>query len=683
MGQLGRSILAMTILVFAGFGHLSAYGLTPEATSLPTNTNTWYVSGYLPESPDNKVWVRIKNSRITAVHKIKPKTSSLIIDTNDWLFPGLVDLHNHLIYNILPLWKEAKGQFNSRYEWRSKYPPYERMKKRIRPFKQDPCAPLRWAELKAVVSGVTAITGVGSLTGWDCARNFGPLNIEIPGEISQNRGIKNSFEVLQPALVGNVYLRHLYPRIQSGLTYDQAYSQFAAEQGFDRWVRDFVNQPHNLAVAAILTLGPEKGAMLAELIAAQPITDELQLQEFLGQTLAETPFSFKARQITNWLAWIYGDSRKDGFLKAPQDEDTAWRYIGENGVFSLSRVERKYAGTMEQTRRNIIARLLASDALPFITHLSEGHPDDEYTKHEYSYYQGMDLAQPGTILVHGVGMNEQDFEHAAANGISLVWSPFSNLLLYGKTMDIELALKKGVNVALGADWSPTGSKSLLDEMRLAWEYIRSKGLQIPAKAIADMITVNAARAIGLDDYGMIKRGQWANLTLVRRREQPLYDAETWSGYHDLVTSYQRDVQLVIIAGHPMFGETAHIQQAQEAFGSQDSIELLPFAGGQEGKPCRHQKALWVRQLSRPEVDTAAEIRQDLQTKIDEWFGPADTPNSNHWTLDPLFACEDSLYRQRYFDFVPLELPENEQLRPLRRKESGLKDDWHPFDLFVW
>ena len=44
------------------------------------------------------------------------------------------------------------------------------------------------------------------------------------------------------------------------------------------------------------------------------------------------------------------------------------------------------------------------------------------------------------------------------NGGRMVWSPFSNLLLYGRTADIARAKQEGVLMALGSDWSPTGSK---------------------------------------------------------------------------------------------------------------------------------------------------------------------------------------------------------------------------------
>jgi cytosine/adenosine deaminase-related metal-dependent hydrolase len=51
-------------------------------------------------------------------------------------------------------------------------------------------------------------------------------------------------------------------------------------------------------------------------------------------------------------------------------------------------------------------------------------------------------------------------------GAKLVWSPLSNLLLYGQTALVYDALKAGVLVLLGTDWSPSGSRHLLDELNI-------------------------------------------------------------------------------------------------------------------------------------------------------------------------------------------------------------------------
>ena len=41
----------------------------------------------------------------------------LVVDTGGTLFPGLIELHNHLSYNALPLWSPVPKLFQHRGQW--------------------------------------------------------------------------------------------------------------------------------------------------------------------------------------------------------------------------------------------------------------------------------------------------------------------------------------------------------------------------------------------------------------------------------------------------------------------------------------------------------------------------------------------------------------------------------------
>ena len=64
------------------------------------------------------------------------------------------------------------------------------------------------------------------------------------------------------------------------------------------------------------------------------------------------------------------------------------------------------------------------------------------------------LLAPETTIVHGTAFGDAEFTTMAADDMSLVWSPRSNVFLYGngtdlsKTTNIPLARSKGINVAL-------------------------------------------------------------------------------------------------------------------------------------------------------------------------------------------------------------------------------------------
>ena len=88
------------------------------------------------------------------------------------VFPGLIDLHNHLAYNTLPLWRApATRRTAPATSGQGPRPTAATSRTRPRPTaRRRPAAALRYAEVKAIVGGVTAIQGSPPLTrafpGW-------------------------------------------------------------------------------------------------------------------------------------------------------------------------------------------------------------------------------------------------------------------------------------------------------------------------------------------------------------------------------------------------------------------------------------------------------------------------------------------------------------------------------------
>ena len=82
-----------------------------------------------------------------------------------------------------------------------------------------------------------------------------------------------------------------------------------------------------------------------------------------------------------------------------------------------------------------------------------------------------------------------------------MWSPQSNLRLYGETTLAAQALEAGMTVGLGADWLPSGSLSLLAEMKVARQQLWIQGFDVPADKLVAMVTSEAAAIAGLDQEG--------------------------------------------------------------------------------------------------------------------------------------------------------------------------------------
>ena len=157
--------------------------------------------------------------------------------------------------------------------------------------------------------------------------------------------------------------------------------------------------------------------------------------------------------------WLFGKAGKDSYLKSKKDEKTALNFLSKGGVLTINSSVRRYIGMFETSvRLSALASFKDKKVKAIVAHVAEGMNKDKYNALEYKYIKQMGLNKPGLVMIHAVGLSKEDLRDAAKNDISIVWSPFSNLLLYGETLDVSAAIKAGVNVALGVDWSTTGSE---------------------------------------------------------------------------------------------------------------------------------------------------------------------------------------------------------------------------------
>ncbi|HEY8076083.1 MAG TPA: amidohydrolase family protein [Labilithrix sp.] len=158
------------------------------------------------------------------------------------------------------------------------------------------------------------------------------------------------------------------------------------------------------------------------------------------------------------------------------------------------------------------------------------------------------LYAPQTVITHGTAFTAMEFAVMKAHDMKLVWSPASNIALYGETANIPAALDAGVLVALAPDWSMGGSANLLVEMRAAKAWSDSKwAKRLTTKDLVTMTTANAAKVLGVDDrLGTIAKGYLADLFVVKGDKTAPYDA--------VVAATPKEVRLVMVAGTPRYGD---------------------------------------------------------------------------------------------------------------------------------
>jgi cytosine/adenosine deaminase-related metal-dependent hydrolase len=202
----------------------------------------------------------------------------------------------------------------------------------------------------------------------------------------------------------------------------------------------------------------------------------------------------------------------------------------------------------EATVVTITKALDNHDLTAFIVHLAEGKPNDPNAAREFRMLRARGFLRPGLSIIHGVALRLADFQELAKAGVGLIWSPRSNIELYGDTTDVRSAKLSNVKIALAPDWSPSGSDGLLQELKYAATWNEGQFPKVFSDAeLVQMATSNAAQLAGLQDkIGSIKPGYVADLLIVRRMAKDAYSS--------LLHASPRDVRLVIIGGSPVYGD---------------------------------------------------------------------------------------------------------------------------------
>lgn len=158
-----------------------------------------------------------------------------------------------------------------------------------------------------------------------------------------------------------------------------------------------------------------------------------------------------------------------------------------------------------------------------------------------------DVVAPQTAIIHGVGLKPFDYGVMATDGTALIWSPRSNVTLYGDTAQVTVAARMGVEIALGTDWSATGSMNLLRELRCAADLNHTYyGDFFTDQQLWQMVTLNAAAVTATDDViGSLAVGKVADISI--------FDGRTNTGYQAVLRAEPKDVWLVMRGGKPLYG----------------------------------------------------------------------------------------------------------------------------------
>jgi 5-methylthioadenosine/S-adenosylhomocysteine deaminase len=242
------------------------------------------------------------------------------------------------------------------------------------------------------------------------------------------------------------------------------------------------------------------------------------IRAHLGLTVLEFP--------TNYAA------DADDYLQKGFEAHDSWR---SNPLISSSLAPHAPYTISNQTFEKVLT-YAEQLGLGIHTHLHETR--DEISQSESNYgvrpikrIADLGLLGPGFVAAHCVHLLPHEIDMLAEYGCHIAHCPASNLKLGSGIAPVSSLLNNNVNVCIGTDGAASNNRlDMFSEMRLA--ALLAKGVDedasiLPAFQALKMVTINAARAIGLDNkIGSIEIGKQADLVAVKLSDfsiSPCYD----------------------------------------------------------------------------------------------------------------------------------------------------------------
>ena len=228
---------------------------------------------------------------------------------------------------------------------------------------------------------------------------------------------------------------------------------------------------------------------------------------------------------------------QDGYFRAPEGVAAFERALdmGVDVVGGIPHFER----TMEDGRRSVeaLCRIAADRGLPVDMHCDE--TDDPMSRHvETLAAQTLRFGLQGRVAgSHLTSMHSMDNYYVsklipliAEAGLSVIPNPLINIMLQGRhdgypkrrgMTRVRELMAAGVNVSFGHDcvmdpWYSMGSGDMLEVGHMAVHVAQMAGVA-DKTLVFDALTVNSARTMGLQGYGL-EVGCFADMVILQARD---------------------------------------------------------------------------------------------------------------------------------------------------------------------
>lgn len=297
-------------------------------------------------------------------------------------------------------------------------------------------------------------------------------------------------------------------------------------------------------------------------------TEEMQWLE-VRQLMSGTTAIFGSGGPAGLLRNLDNDGRNEGLGQLEAAYDTF--PLNDSGTGNQKRYEGCSDYSLSRDAMNV-------DSLhAYVPHVAEGI--DGAARNEMlcmiandSPSGAHDLMEPQTAIIHGIGLLPADIAVLASEQVELIWSPRTNISLYGDTARVTEYAYQRVPIGMGTDWVRSGSMNMLRELECASSFNANhlNGF-FPDEQLWLMATRNNALAFRVEDaIGTIREGLIADIAL--------YDASTRRDHRAVLEAQPQDVVLVLRGGEVMFGDAALVESLRTGCEEVRTAEFTDVCG---------------------------------------------------------------------------------------------------------
>ncbi|MEC7239647.1 MAG: amidohydrolase family protein [Myxococcota bacterium] len=266
----------------------------------------------------------------------------------------------------------------------------------------------------------------------------------------------------------------------------------------------------------------------------------------LGRELGEL------RMIIGGTTSMVGSGYADGMVRNLDESANEGLNIqkADNQTFPLGDSNEDYKSNCNWNYRDSELEIAQENA--YIPHIAEGI--DSYAQEEFrcsstSFDGAQDYTEKNAAHVHSIGLSTEDYYRMAINGTQLVWSPRSNISLYGHTAQVTTFHRFGGILSLGTDWTYSGSIHTGRELACADQLNRDHyDNYFSDRELWEMATVNGAISTGTEErIGSLREGLLADIAV--------FDGSAHEPYRSIIDARADGVVLVLRAGEALYGES--------------------------------------------------------------------------------------------------------------------------------